>query len=142
MTATGRILAVDPGSRRIGLAISDEDRTLASPLSTVVREGQDVVAVVAAEVARLEATVVVVGLPLRLDGSAGPEAQRAQRLADALRARTGREVVLFDERFTSVMAERLLKGAGASSRRRRLVRDQAAATVLLQSYLDGLERDA
>ena len=139
MVEQGRILAVDPGSRRIGLALSDERRTLASPLATIERRGQDPVEMVMSRAFELGVSLIVVGLPLRLDGRVGPEALRSRRFADELERRSGIEVVLLDERFTTVSAERRLREAGVRGRRRGAIRDQAAAAVLLQGYLDGLE---
>src|SRR5690606_4374679 len=138
-----RRLGVDPGSRRIGLALSDESATLASPHKTLARAGaQATVEAVAREVRDTGAIEVVVGLPLRSDGSEGPAARRARAFADAVSAAAGVPAVMWDERLSTVAAERALREAGVGARRRRSVVDQAAAVVVLQSYLEHLARRA
>ncbi len=138
-----RIAAIDPGTRRIGLAISDEGESLASPLSTVKRTSRaQAVADVAAALREAEAERLIVGLPLRSDGTEGPEAKRARALGDAIAAEAKMEVEYVDERFTTVIAHRALGEAGVRGKKRREVVDQAAAAVLLQGYLDGRQKDA
>jgi len=136
-----RILAVDPGEVRVGLALSDETGTLASPLATIAA-GPDAALRVEAAARESGAATVVVGLPRRLDGSEGAEAAAARSLAAGIEAR-GMEVVLWDERMTSRIAERTLAAGGRRRPRdrrereaRRAAVDAAAAAVLLQSYLD------
>jgi putative Holliday junction resolvase len=139
-------MGVDPGLKRVGLALSDEAGEWASPHRTLQRGNTDDAALVRAlaEEARAAAvTEIVIGLPLRLDGRAGPEAKRAERLAQALEREAGVKVVLWDERLTTSSAERQLRGAGLKGEKKRALIDQAAATLLLQSYLDARrERDA
>ncbi len=133
-----RIAAIDPGTRRIGLAVSDEDEMLASPLATVRRTSRaQAVADVVGALREAEAARIVVGLPLRSDGTEGPEARRARALGDAIAAEAKLEVEYVDERFTTVIADRALAEAGVRGKKKRDVVDQAAATVLLQGYLDG-----
>jgi putative Holliday junction resolvase len=133
-----RILAIDPGTRRIGLALSDEDEMLASPLSTVERKSRAQAVADVARVARAaEVGRLIVGLPLRLDGTEGPEALRARTLGDAIADAAGLGVEYVDERFTTVIADRALGEAGVRGKKKRSVVDQAAAVVLLQGYLDG-----
>lgn len=137
----GRALGLDLGARRIGVAVTDEAATLALPRATIERSGdpgRDRAAIVA--LARdVGAAVVVVGHPLSLDGTSGPAARaveaQAGPLADAL-AEHGIRLELFDERFTTVTAERELAAAGVGSRRRRAVVDRSAAAVLLAAWLD------
>ena len=144
MTAADRpigtkALAVDLGTRRIGLAVSDRAGSMAFPHSVIVRSGDHGAdrAAIAGAVAEAGATTVVVGLPLSLDGSDGPAARDARLEAAALQgALVGIEVVLFDERLTTVSAEAALVAAGRRGRDRRAVVDSAAAAVLLQSWLD------
>lgn len=132
-----RVLAVDPGSRRVGVAISDPTGTIAQPLTTVPAEpAASLVARLAALAAEREVERLVVGLPRRLDGGLGPEAKAARVLADDLRRATGLPVSLVDERLTSVAAERALLAGGASRARRRQLSDQVAAALILQTYLD------
>jgi putative Holliday junction resolvase len=135
--AIGRVLAVDPGSHRVGLALSDESATVATPLRTLDADPAatlpDRIAAVAREVAAAE---VVVGLPRRLDGSYGPEAAAARRLAGELRAATRLPVAVYDERLSTTQAERELLARGMRRRRRREVVDQVAAALILQSFLE------
>lgn len=137
----GRAVGIDLGSRRIGVAVSNSGRTLASPRSTVVRTGdlerdrRMLIELVIDE----EASVVVVGLPLSLDGSRGTAAIEAEAEADALRTQLhpqGIEVELFDERLTTVTAHQSLAAGGKGSKARRAVIDRSAATVMLQAWLD------
>jgi len=137
-SARGRHLGLDVGDRRIGVALSDETATLASGLTTLRRSslGEDVAAV--AELARRhEVTAVVVGLPLNMDGSRGPQAAKVLAFAAALERRLGVPVVTRDERLTTVEAEERLREAGVrgwKDRKRRI--DEAAAAVILQEHLD------
>lgn len=138
-----RALGVDPGVRRIGLALSDEDRILASPHAVVqVRTPGEAIAELARVVAEREVSTVVVGLPLKLDGREGEAARRARAFAAALqRACDGVELVLWDERLTTVAAERSLREGGVRGKRQRAAVDKVAAALLLQSYLDAQRRD-
>ncbi len=136
-----RVLGVDLGARRIGLACSDVTGTLASPLSVLERSGdpgRDHAAIVAAA-REAEAASIVVGLPLSLDGSDGPAARAARTEVDELAAVAGPDlpVSVHDERLTTVSAERNLAAAGVKGRARRKVIDSAAAAVMLQSWLEG-----
>ncbi len=135
-------MGIDLGSRRIGVAVSDSAGTLALPRTTLVRTGdleQDRSALVRL-VLDEEAEVVVIGLPLSLDGARGAAAQAAEAEAAALSVLLtpeGVAVELFDERLTTVTAHAALAQAGKSSRARRSVVDRSAAAVLLQAWLDG-----
>jgi len=138
-----RVVALDLGSRRVGVAVSDAGGIMAMPYSVIQRSGDVRVdrAQVARIVAEVEAELVLVGLPLSLDGSVGPAAAAALEEAEALREVVGVPVELHDERLTSVTANRALSEAGVTGRRRRQARqagavDQVAAAVLLQSWLD------
>jgi putative Holliday junction resolvase len=139
-----RAVALDLGTRRIGVAVSDAGGTMATPYSVITRSGDSRAdrARVAEVVAEVEAALVVVGLPLSMDGSEGPAARAAIAEAEALRALLDVPVELHDERLTSVTANRSLTEAGVTGKRRRRAReagavDQAAAAVLLQAWLDG-----
>jgi putative Holliday junction resolvase len=133
-----RALALDLGTRRIGVAASDAGGVLASPRTTVDRSGdrrrdhRRIAELVAEE----DAGVVVVGLPRSLDGSEGPAARLVRAELDELAAVLAVPVVAHDERFTTVTAHEQLRAAGLGGRRRRTVVDQQAAAVLLQSWLD------
>jgi putative Holliday junction resolvase len=130
-------MAVDPGSKRVGVAVSDPSGTIAHALATVEAEPHDTLPGRLAGIAReQEASRIVVGLPRRMDGSEGPEAKSARSLAEALRRASRLPVELVDERLTTVEAERSMIEGGASRARRRASVDQVAATLLLQSHLD------
>jgi putative holliday junction resolvase len=132
-----RILAIDPGSKRVGLALSDPTATIAQALATLPAEPAGTLPSRIAQVARTnEAARIVVGLPRRLDGSRGPEAKAAQNLANAIRKESGLPVELVDERLTTVAAERSLIAGGVRREKRRLTVDRVAATLMLQAHLD------
>ena len=133
-----RALGIDLGSKRIGIAVSDISGTVASALTTVHRSSSrrhD-----HAEIAKLvrdeEAELVVVGLPLSLDGTKGPAAVAAEKEAGQLASVVGVPVAMYDERFTTVTAERGMLEAGLDARQRRKVVDKVAAAVMLQAWLD------
>ena len=131
-----RILAVDWGERRIGLAVSDDLGILATGLPTLEIRGEaEAVAKVADTIRTVEADSVVVGLPLTLKGERGEAARAVERFADALRRETPVEVSLFDERLTSAMAERRMRERGERSRGRKTRVDQGAAVALLEGWL-------
>ena len=132
-----RVLGVDPGSKRVGLALSDPTATIAQPLATIDAEPRETLAHRLAGVAKQhEAKRIVLGLPRRLDGSHGPEAKAARALGDELRKASGLPVELVDERLTTALAERSMISTGVRRSRRRATIDQVAATLLLQSHLD------
>ena len=142
-TSSTRALGVDLGERRIGLALSDPSRTVASPYEVLRRSGDPVtdrraIVAVAREVG---ANVIVVGLPLSLSGRVGPAAQAALEEIEALRAIAGEiELVAHDERLTTITAERALKEARVRRDARRNVVDKVAAAVMLQSWLERSDR--
>jgi putative holliday junction resolvase len=137
-----RVLALDLGARRIGVAVSDRSGTLASPYEVIARSGS--VAADHTRVARMVEEVgaerVVVGLPLSLDGSTGPAARKALAEVDQLAAAVGVPVETIDERFSTVTADRSMVERGMKAPARRKVVDQVAAAVLLQTWLDGRPR--
>jgi putative Holliday junction resolvase len=137
-----RVLGVDLGERRIGVAVSDGSGTLASPWGTIDRraDARQALEALADVAVRLSVERVVVGLPLSLDGRRRRAARAAQEEADALAEILEPRAIAvetFDERLTTVSAERALARAGRRGARRRAVVDQAAAAVLLQAWLDG-----
>jgi putative holliday junction resolvase len=136
-----RILAVDPGSKRVGMAVSDPTGTIATALSTLPATPQETLAArIASAAAEQSAERIIVGLPLRLDGSYGPEAAAAERLAAGVRKASGLPVQTVDERLTTAAAERSLIEGGARREKRRASIDRVAAVILLQGHLDGLRR--
>jgi putative Holliday junction resolvase len=135
--ALGRVLGLDLGEARIGVAISDPERRLAVSLGTVQagRPPGDLIAI-AGLVREHDVTAVVLGWPRSLSGERGAGAQHAEAFAEALRAVLTVPVELQDERLSTVEAERLLREAGVTGRERRAVVDRTAASIILQSWLD------
>lgn len=135
--SAGRVLGLDLGTARIGVAISDSDRRVAVPHGTI-RVGQPPgeLKAVAALVDQLDATVVVVGHPRSMSGASGTQARHAEAFAGALRAVVTVPVELQDERLSTAQAERSLRDAGVSGRRRRQVVDESAAAVILGAWLE------
>ena len=132
-----RILAVDPGTKRIGVAISDPTGSIANPLTVVQHVARLVDAAVVAELAiSHEAGLIVIGQSFDNDGSPSFEGRRSRRFAEALKTQTAIPVVLWDESFTTQDARRARIQMGVSRRNRSGHLDDLAATVLLQSYLD------
>ena len=137
-----RVVGIDLGERRVGVAVSDSDRTLASPYVVLERSGD--ISRDHAEIARIVtevgASTVVVGLPLSLDGTVGPAARAARTEADRLAGAVAVPVEIHDERLTSVSAGRALAGSGLRRGARREARrtsvDKIAAAIMLQSWLD------
>ncbi len=135
-----RILCLDPGRKRIGLALSDETELIATPLGVIqVRSPEQVYNEVARLVKQHQAGKVVIGLPLQLNGQEGIEAERARTFAAELQKYLTVPIAFMDERLTSVAAERLLLEAGQRRDKRRANIDATAAALILQTYLD-LER--
>ena len=144
-----RLLALDVGDVRIGVAVCDTLEIAAFPVGVITRVGslKRDVATVAALVAEQEAEGIVVGLPLSLDGEVGPQAHKTQGFAKALRISVGMPLVFWDESFSSVEANELMIASGMSRAKRRAKIDQAAAALILESYLQhrretGAPRDA
>lgn len=133
-----RALGLDLGTKRIGVALSDSDGALAIPYEVVARSGDRErdhrgVAALAREAG---ASILVVGLPLSLDGSAGAAASAARAEASELTRATGLPVEMWDERLTTVTADRQLADMNLDTRARRAVVDKVAAAVMLQAWLD------
>jgi putative Holliday junction resolvase len=139
-----RVLGIDLGSKRIGVAVSDRSGTIATPLTVVMRSGdverdhQRIRDIVVEE----EAERVIVGLPLSLDGGMGPAAVAAVAEADAMASVVGVPVETFDERLTTVTAESVLREQRMRAEARRRVIDKVAAAVMLQTWLDSPQRGA
>ena len=136
MGEPGRVLGLDLGDARIGVAISDDARRMAVPLGTVRTGAPTDVRAIAELVREHAVTLIVVGHPLLLSGKAGQRAHHAERFAAALTGLLDVPVLLQDERLSTVEAERALRESGTSGRDRRRMIDRSAATVILQAWLD------
>ncbi|MEL6298617.1 MAG: Holliday junction resolvase RuvX [Pseudomonadota bacterium] len=135
----GRLLGIDLGSKTIGLAVTDPARTIATPVDTLARGKFSNDAATLHEIMEREGVVaIVIGLPLNMDGSSGSRVQATRAYARNLLARLPRPVLLWDERLTTIAAERMLIEADASRARRRSVIDKLAATLILQNATDRL----
>lgn len=130
-------MGLDVGDRRIGVALSDPLGLTAGRLMTLERRSlQADLERISSLVTRQAVEVIVVGLPLTLQGTRGLAAQKVEAFSEALRRRVTVPVVLVDERLTTVQGERALVETGASRRRRKAVVDQVAAQLILQQFLD------
>ena len=132
-----RILGLDVGSKTIGMAVSDELELVANTLATLQRKGmaQDL-RNLAAVIAEQEVGAIVVGLPKNMNGSLGPSAQMVLELVEELKRTVAQPVVTWDERLSTVAAEKVLLEADMSRKKRKKVIDQVAAVLILQGYLD------
>ncbi|MFZ1220742.1 MAG: Holliday junction resolvase RuvX [Chthoniobacterales bacterium] len=137
-TIRRRILGIDLGEARIGVAVSDELGMLAHPVETIPARG-DPAGRIAEIVKEKDAERVVIGLPRHMNGTVGAGAAEALAFAEKLRARVSCPVVTWDERMTTMAATRALRESGQTSRNSRGVIDQVAAQMILQGYLDGLQ---
>jgi putative holliday junction resolvase len=136
-----RILAIDLGEKRVGLALSDELELTAAPLEVVdFKDPQTLVDHICAMVKRKAVRAVVIGLPLNMNGSRGEKAQEAEAFAELLKETANLPVIFWDERLTSRQAQRVLVEGGVSRTQRKRTTDKVAAAVLLQSYLDSQAR--
>ncbi|MGD2177510.1 MAG: Holliday junction resolvase RuvX [Anaerolineae bacterium] len=138
-----RLLALDVGERRIGVAVSDPTGTIARPLRALERASKsDDFSAIAALVGEYDAEAVVVGQPLSLDGSVGPQARRVARYAEALAEHLSVPVIPWDERFSTAKADEILRETRREKAKRRARAsgeiDAIAAAVILQSYLDSV----
>ncbi len=132
-----RILAIDHGSKRVGVAVSDETATIAQPLEFLAAQPTaTMLARIGEIVAQRDVKEVVVGLPRNMNGTFGPAAEKAQEFVAALKQVVTVPVNTWDERLTSVQANRFLIESGVRREKRKQKVDQTAAAILLQSYLD------
>ncbi len=131
----GRILGIDHGDVRIGIAMSDETAFLASPLTTI-QNGKGAADEITALVIEHGVEKIVIGLPLNMDGSAGPATEKTRAFAAKLAKKTAVPIVENDERLTTVTAHHNLREAGLDGKQRRGVVDMAAAQIILQDWLD------
>ena len=134
-----RILAIDYGTKRLGIAVSDEDCTIAFPVSVeTVKSDADAIHRVVAIAAEKRAGKIIVGLPRNMDGSEGPMAKQVQKFVSNLQSSVTVPVEVLDERLTTAMAERSLLEGDLSRAKRKKIKDKIAAQMLLQGYLDSL----
>jgi len=133
---TSRTLGLDPGERRIGVALSDPLGMIAQPHCVIDRRSQDVATELRRIVAEEDVTRIVIGLPTSLDGQERAAALAARQFGVEVMDATGLEPVFADERFTTSVAERALIEGGVRRAERKLKRDKVAAAVMLQGYLD------
>ena len=137
MSVAGRLLGVDYGTVRVGLAICDPDRKIAFPLTTYTRRSRDTDAAWFRNIVAQERVVgLVVGLPVHTSGQEGQKARESRAFGAWLAEVTGLSVVFYDERFTTVLAESALWEAGLTHKKRKARRDRVAAQMFLQAYLD------
>ena len=136
----GRVLGVDVGSVRVGLASSDETRTVATPLMSLPRSSKDLWKRLNSEIEQRGIALAVVGLPRLLNGTEGDAAADARHFAADFESHASVPVEFWDERFTTALAERYLVSAGLRRERRRRAIDSVAAAVLLQRWLDAQRR--
>ena len=130
-----RVLGIDFGSKRVGLALGDTESGLATALATLPNDAALFEAI--GRVCRERGVeAIVVGLPLNMDGSRGPQAERATEFADRLGSHLGLPVETWDERLSTAEVERALLAGGLSRKKRKARRDRLAAQLILQSYLD------
>jgi putative Holliday junction resolvase len=130
-------MALDVGGRRIGVALSDTTRVLASPLTTLRAEPRErALSEIAALVQRHEVAEVVVGLPLTLSGEIGPQAHVIQLFVERLKGVLTAPIHMFDERLTTVAAERMMVDLGMKPEQRKARIDEVAASIILQDFLD------
>jgi putative Holliday junction resolvase len=135
-----RTLGLDIGDKRIGIAISDPGGILASPLATITREDDqkaidDIIQIIDQQDVRR----IVIGMPYSLDGSVGRQANKVKDFAGKFSKCTKAKIEIWDERLSTVAAERLLREAGTKRARKGAQRDSAAAAFILQGYLDSLK---
>ncbi len=142
-TGANRILALDVGKRRIGVALSDELGITAQGLETIERTTQRAdFAVISHLASEKSVGIILVGYPINMNGTEGRQAGWVREFAEGLGARSGLPVKLWDERLTSVEAGRVLRESGVSIAKRARAVDRLSAVILLQSYLDSLSFSA
>jgi putative holliday junction resolvase len=131
-----RVLGIDHGDARIGVAISDELGMLAHPMETITIKDTEPLARIAQIVAEKSVETIIIGFPKNMDGTTGPAAEKVRVFAEQLRAKVTCPVRLWDERLTTVAAQKSLHAAGRNTKQSRAVIDQAAAQLILQGWLD------
>ncbi|MCX6973542.1 MAG: Holliday junction resolvase RuvX [bacterium] len=133
-----KALGIDLGDARVGVAISDDLGMLAHPLETIAVKTSDVKKRILTLVAERGAQTIIVGMPRNMDGTYGPAATKAKEFIEALRSSTEIKVIAWDERLTTVSAQRSLHEAGKNTKKQRPIIDQVAAQIILQGWLDSV----
>jgi len=132
-----RLLGLDVGDRRIGIALSDSLGITAQPLTVVERRGDaEALSAIVALVSRHQVEKIIVGLPLTMRGTPGPQSDKVTAFVEALRRRVAAPIQMLDERLTTVQGTRTLQALGTTGRRRKQLIDQVAAQLILQQFLD------
>jgi putative Holliday junction resolvase len=131
-----KALGIDLGDARVGVAVSDDLGMLAHPLETISTQSTNVVKRVLALAGERSAETIIVGMPRNMNGSHGPAADKAKAFIEELRRETTLPIVSWDERLSTVSAQRALQEAGRNTRKQKSVIDQVAAQIILQSWLD------
>ena len=139
--STARLLGLDPGERRIGVALSDPLGIIAQPFTVIDQRTEDLTKRLRELCTEYDVGTIVVGLPVSLSGDEGTAAAKARRFGAKVKTITGCDVVFADERFTTVQAERALVDDGMRRDRRRETKDKVAAALMLQGYLDRTSRE-
>jgi len=132
-----RYLGIDLGEVRVGVAVSDEMNFMAHPMETIFVKETPTIPRICAIVSEKSIGKIIVGMPRNMDGSHGPAAQKVRLFIEALSAAVSCEVLPWDERMTTVSATRALREAGRNAKQQRNIVDQAAAQIILQSWMDG-----
>jgi len=133
-----KALGIDLGEARVGVAVSDDLGMLAHPLETISVKTSDVKKRILALAAERGAQTIIVGMPRNMDGTYGPAATKAKEFIEALRCSTEIKVIGWDERLTTVSAQRSLHEAGKNTKKQRPIIDQVAAQIILQGWLDSV----
>ena len=131
-----KALGIDLGDARVGVAVSDDLGMLAHPLETISTQSTNVVKRVLALAGERSVETIIVGMPRNMNGSHGPAADKAKAFIEELRRETTLPIVAWDERLSTVSAQRALQEAGRNTRKQKSVIDQVAAQIILQSWLD------
>jgi len=138
----GRVMGIDLGQARIGVAVSDELRMAANPVTVIkAKSDQQNVAEIGRLAAEHQVKDIVVGLPLNMNGSESPGSQKARAIAKMMKTETGLPVHLYDERLSTVAVESVMIEAGVRRKKRKGAIDKVAATYILQGWLDAWNRD-
>ncbi|MFY8215486.1 MAG: Holliday junction resolvase RuvX [Chthoniobacterales bacterium] len=132
-----RYLGIDFGDARIGVAVSDEMNFMAHPLETIFVKQTPPIRRICSIITEKSVSKIIVGMPRNMDGSHGASAQKVRVFIDSLAAVTSCEIIPWDERMTTVSATRALREAGRNAKQQRDIVDQAAAQIILQSWMDG-----